>query len=118
MDAYQQDPLTDRELDIVGLLAQGLSDREIAERLVIAPGTVRWYNKQIYGKLHVGNRTQAAQRARELGLLPAEAEYAAHRQPSPRHNLPVPLTPLVGRKQELSQLAALLEQDDSRLITI
>lgn len=118
MGAYEQDPLTDRERDIVRLLAQGLSDRAIAERLVLSPGTVRWYNKQIYSKLHVGNRTEAAQRARALGLLAPEETGADPRHAQNRHNLPVPLTPFIGRKRELGQLTALLGQDDIRLVTI
>jgi predicted ATPase/DNA-binding CsgD family transcriptional regulator len=118
MDAYNQDPLTDRELDIVRLLAQGLTDRAIAEQLVLSPETVRWYNKQIYSKLHVGNRTEAAQRARALGLLAPEEPGSEPRQAQSRHNLPVPLTPFIGRKRELGQLTALLGQDDIRLVTI
>jgi predicted ATPase/DNA-binding CsgD family transcriptional regulator len=61
--------LTERELEILGLTAQGLSNREIAEKLVFSVGTVKWYLNQIYGKLHVGSRTQAIARARELRLL-------------------------------------------------
>ncbi len=61
--------LTERELEVLGLTAQGLSNREIAEKLVFSVGTVKWYLNQIYGKLHVGSRTQAIARARELHLL-------------------------------------------------
>ena len=60
--------LTQREYDILRLLNEGLSDREIAEQLVITVGTVKWYNRQIYNKLNVPNRTQAivqAQRQNE-----------------------------------------------------
>jgi len=59
-------PLTERELEILHLLATGLTNREIAEALVLTPGTVRWYLNQIYSKLHVKSRTQAIIRAREL----------------------------------------------------
>lgn len=61
--------LTDRELDILRLLAQGKRDREIGERLNLAAETVRWYNKQLYGKLGVSSRTDAVDRATALGLL-------------------------------------------------
>jgi LuxR family maltose regulon positive regulatory protein len=61
--------LTESELRNQRLLDGGLSDREIAHRLSLALGTVKWYTSQIYGKLGVDNRTRAAARARELGLL-------------------------------------------------
>ena len=61
--------LTARELEVLNLVAHGLSNRDIAEELTIAPETVRWYTKQIYSKLGISGRIQAANRARELGLL-------------------------------------------------
>ncbi len=63
------EPLTDREQEILGLIAAGLTNREIAGQLVISPETVKKHASSIYGKLHVSNRTQATARARELGLL-------------------------------------------------
>ncbi len=63
------DPLTERELDILRLLAQGMSDREIGQATFLAPETVKWYNKQIYSKLGVHSRTQAVARAQALGVL-------------------------------------------------
>ena len=63
------EPLTERELDVLIYLAEGHSNREIAERLTIAEGTVKYYTRQIYGKLQVNNRTQAVKQARELGLV-------------------------------------------------
>jgi DNA-binding NarL/FixJ family response regulator len=68
-DAGLADPLSEREQEILQLLAQGLSNREIAERLILAPGTVKNYVTTILQKLGVRDRTQAALRARELGLL-------------------------------------------------
>jgi predicted ATPase/DNA-binding NarL/FixJ family response regulator len=64
------EPLTDREQDILHLLARGYTNSEIAEELVLAVGTVKWYASQIYGKLGVSNRTEAAARARNLDLVP------------------------------------------------
>lgn len=61
--------LTPREHEVLGLIAEGLSNKAIADRLVLSVGTVRWYAQQIYGKLGVGSRTQALARAREHGLL-------------------------------------------------
>lgn len=68
-DAGLPEPLTEREREILQLLAQGLSNREIAQRLFLAEGTVKNYVTRILGKLGVRDRTQAALRARELGLL-------------------------------------------------
>ncbi|HEX5690228.1 MAG TPA: tetratricopeptide repeat protein, partial [Roseiflexaceae bacterium] len=62
-------PLTEREREVLTLMAEGLSNPEIAERLVIAVGTVKAYTANIYGKLGVRNRTSAARRARELKLI-------------------------------------------------
>jgi LuxR family maltose regulon positive regulatory protein len=63
------EPLTRRELEVLQLISQGLSNREIAERLFLALDTVKGHNRRIYGKLHVRRRTEAVSRARELGLL-------------------------------------------------
>jgi LuxR family maltose regulon positive regulatory protein len=63
------DPLSQRELEILRLIAQGLSNREIGERLFLALDTVKGHNSRIYGKLQVQRRTEAVARARELGLL-------------------------------------------------
>jgi LuxR family maltose regulon positive regulatory protein len=63
------EPLSERELEVLRLLAVGLSNKEIAETLVIAVGTVKKHLKNIYGKLDVHSRTQAVVRAQELNLL-------------------------------------------------
>jgi LuxR family maltose regulon positive regulatory protein len=64
------EPLTDRELEVLDLLALGMTNREIGERLYIAPGTVKAHTASIYGKLDVHSRMQAVARAQELGILP------------------------------------------------
>jgi LuxR family maltose regulon positive regulatory protein len=63
------EPLSQRELEVLQLIAQGLSNREIGERLFLALDTVKGHNRRIYGKLRVRRRTEAVSRARELGLL-------------------------------------------------
>jgi DNA-binding NarL/FixJ family response regulator len=68
-DAGLAEPLSEREEEILRLVARGLSNREIADRLNLAPGTVKNYVTTILQKLGARDRTQAALRARELGLL-------------------------------------------------
>jgi LuxR family maltose regulon positive regulatory protein len=63
------EPLSERELEVLRLVAAGLSNREIAAELVIAVGTVKRHLHNIYGKLGVHSRIQAAADARDLGLL-------------------------------------------------
>jgi DNA-binding NarL/FixJ family response regulator len=62
-------PLSDRELDVLRLLAEGGSNREIAGKLFLAEGTVKNHVSNVLAKLGARDRTQAALRARELGLL-------------------------------------------------
>jgi len=74
LDGYHGDiiltgPLSQRELEILHLIAAGCRNREIAERLSLAPSTVKWYCRHMYQKLDVLSRTQAIARARELNLL-------------------------------------------------
>ena len=63
------EPLSERELEILELIAQGLSNRQISERLFLAMPTVKGHNRNIFGKLQVKRRTEAVARARELDLL-------------------------------------------------
>lgn len=63
------DPLTQREIEILTLIAEGLSNPEIADRLIVATGTVARHSNNIFSKLGVRNRTEATVRARALGLV-------------------------------------------------
>jgi LuxR family maltose regulon positive regulatory protein len=64
------EPLSERELEVLALIAEGLTNPEIAEHLYISIHTVKSHASNLYGKLLVSNRTQAVQKARLLGLLP------------------------------------------------
>jgi NarL family two-component system response regulator LiaR len=67
-DANERDGLTERELDVIQLVAQGQSNQDIAETLVISEATVRTHMSNILGKLHLASRTQAALYALKEGL--------------------------------------------------
>jgi NarL family two-component system response regulator LiaR len=65
-----EDPLTDREMDVLKLVAQGMTNQGIADQLVISEGTVRTHVSNILSKLHIANRTQAALYALREGYTP------------------------------------------------
>ncbi|MBN2393457.1 MAG: tetratricopeptide repeat protein [Anaerolineae bacterium] len=63
------DPLSERELELLHLIATGMTNRAIAEKLVVSINTVKTHARNIYGKLDVGNRTEAVAKARALDLI-------------------------------------------------
>ena len=63
------EPLSEREIEVLQLIAEGLSNQEISSRLYLSLNTVKAHTRNIYGKLGVNNRTQAGARARALGIL-------------------------------------------------
>jgi LuxR family maltose regulon positive regulatory protein len=65
------EPLSERELEVLQLIADGLTNQEIASRLFLSLNTVKVHTRNIYGKLGVNNRTQAVTRVRGLGILPS-----------------------------------------------
>jgi LuxR family maltose regulon positive regulatory protein len=65
------EPLSERELEVLQLLAEGLTNQEIGARLFLSLNTVKVHTRNIYGKLDVHNRTQAVAQARALGVLPS-----------------------------------------------
>ena len=116
---HPSDVLTNRELEILRLVALGLSNRDIAEELVIALETVKWYNRQIYSKLNVSGRVQALNRARELGVLQVGMRITAAStaiMTKSLHNFPVPVTHFIGRTREIAEVKQLLSA--SRLLTL
>ena len=94
------DDLTWREQDVLVLLAERLTNSEIAERLNLAESTVKDYVGNILSKLYVKNRREAVERATELGLLNRDREPAS----ASRTNLPPERTPFVGRQVELTEI--------------
>ncbi|HEX5008505.1 MAG TPA: response regulator transcription factor [Hyphomonadaceae bacterium] len=62
--------ISDREFEVLELLAAGRSNKEISARLNVSPNTVKTHVANLYGKLEVRRRTEAVLRARELGMLP------------------------------------------------
>ena len=107
--------LKPREIEILRLMADGLTNREISEQLYIGVETVRWYAKQIYGKLHVSGREEASQRALELGLITPKSENLTI---TSKNNLPTQITPFVGRDAELDELRILLSKPETRLLSV
>lgn len=108
------DALTERELDIARLIADGLSNHEIAQQLVLTHGTVKWYCGQIYSKLGVNSRAQAI---KSLETLSLSDNLTVRRPPSSGVvRLPTPLTPLIGRQREIAAIHRLLQTN--RLLTL
>lgn len=106
--------LTKREIHVLGFLAEGLTNREIAERLFLSRSTVKWYVRQLNSKLGTTNRSEIVEQARGLGILSTDQS-----EPSPRqHNLPYQTTPFVGREAELEVLLSLLSRPKTRLVTV
>src|SRR5215470_14689233 len=96
------DQLTQRERKILRLVADGLSNQDIAGQLVISLDTVKWYLKQLYSKLGVNSRTQAIALARSTGLLDGtspKSDLGAPSEPTSLHRLPQQLTPFIGRSR-------------------
>ena len=112
-----RDDLKSREIEVLRLMADGLTNREIAERLYIGVETVRWYAKQIYSKLDVSGREEATAKATSLGLLDAQAEPSRMApRTKPKHNLPTQLTSFIGREQQIAEVTDLFSE--TRLLTL
>jgi predicted ATPase/DNA-binding CsgD family transcriptional regulator len=116
------EPLTRREQEILAMLVDHCSNKEIASSLSLSVNSVKWYARQIYGKLGVENRHQVAARASELGLL-TTSTFEETASPlldvslnKPKHNLPLQLTSFIGRADEIRQVRELL--GSSRLVTL
>lgn len=108
--------LNEREQEILKRLSAGLSDQQIADELFLSLNTIKWYNRQIYGKLGVKSRTQAIARAKDL-VLPDRASGGTTSLLSlARHNLPAQSLLFIGRSREIAEVKQLL--GTSRLLTL
>ena len=106
------DDLTWREQDILVLLSDRMTNREIADHLHLAESTVKDYVGNIISKLYVKNRREAVERAKVLGFLDRDRESVA----ALHTNLPPERTPFVGRKDELTEIKQLLGK--TRLLSL
>jgi len=108
--------LTDRERDVLALMAQGLTNKEISARLNIGRRTVDTHVDRVMSKLNATTRTRAVAEAGRLGLLSPNGGTTAPETPVPPHNLPIQLTTLVGRAEDLDEVRSAL--DRYRLVTL
>ena len=69
--------LSNREIEVLTLVVEGISNQEIADRLLIGTRTVNFHRANIYDKLQVSNRVQAFRKAARLGLIPFDPQFAA-----------------------------------------
>lgn len=107
--------LSHRELEILGLIADHHTNREIAEQLHLSVETINWYAKRIYITLGVSGRKQAVVKARELSLLgspPAQGLPSLTTQ----HNLPTQLTEFIGRDLQIQEI--IHKMSKTRLLTL
>jgi DNA-binding CsgD family transcriptional regulator len=111
-DEVHADDLTWREQEVLILLAERQTNREIADQLHLAESTVKDYVGKILSKLYVKNRRQAVERAKALGLLDRDRETVVR----PPTNLPAEATPFVGRRDELVEIKRHL--GETRLLTL
>ncbi len=108
--------LSPREIEILNLISTGLSNREISQNLYLSLDTIKWYNKHLFAKLGVNNRTQALNMARNYRLLQSQTDAHDDAKPQPGGQLPSQLTSYVGREWEISEIQNLFAR--SRLVTL
>jgi DNA-binding CsgD family transcriptional regulator len=107
-----QEKWKEREKEILRLLQKGHKNQEIATQLNLSLQTVKWYLRQIYGRLHVNSRSEAVAEAERIGLFNVSPQLQE------LISLPQMATPFFGRNKSLNQLDTLLSNLTVRLITI
>ncbi len=108
--------LSRREVEILGLISDGMSNREIAKHLYLSLNTIKWYNKQLFAKLGVSRRTEAVKVARQYNLLSSETDTKEQDRTYSLTNLPAQWTSYVGRTREIAEIQDLLVH--SRLVVL
>ena len=121
MNQTISEPLTPREIDILAAIVTGMNNAEIAARLVLSHGTVKWYVKQLYSKLSVHSREEAIAQALAQGLVPdpfGRKDQTQNSDCALVNALPQDVTGrYVGNAKMLSQLADMFQQS-ARLIGV
>jgi predicted ATPase/DNA-binding CsgD family transcriptional regulator len=106
--------LTWREQEVLELLTEHLTNREIASRLYLAESTIKEYVGNILGKLHVDNRRQAVKAALSFGLIDPNKKLEF----KSLNSLPIPLTSFVGRVSALIKIKEWIQDSSSRLLSL
>lgn len=114
IDSIQIQDFSEREREIIELIAEGLTNREIADRIFLSRHTVKWYIQQLNQKLYTENRDEIVDVAQGLGLLHTNVMINGR----PYDNLPQQTTPFIGRDAELNELKAIFKKPETRLLTI
>jgi predicted ATPase/DNA-binding CsgD family transcriptional regulator/Flp pilus assembly protein TadD len=109
--------LTEREREILRLIADGRSNDDIARALTLTVGTVKWYNTQIFGKLGVRSRTEAVAQAQRWGI-DGKGTEAAREDIAHAFDLPAQPVPFTGRARELAELEVLCHDGRHRMVTL
>ncbi len=115
IDSIQAQDFSERETEIIELIAEGLTNREIADRVCLSRNTIKWYIQQLNQKLYTENRDEIVDVAHNLGLLNIDSIGINGR---PHDNLPQQTTPFIGRNAELAELQTIFEKPETRLLTI
>ncbi len=115
MPSWMED-FSQREIEILNLISDGLSNREISQQLHLSLDTIKWYNKRLYVKLGASSRTQAVKLARQYNLIHSDEVIQKENKTYPVNNLPAQLTSYVGRNREITEIKELLA--NSRLVVL
>lgn len=111
-ETLQVNEISEREREIISLIADGLTNQEIADRVYLSKNTIKWYIQQLNQKLYTESREEIVAEAQQLGLLDSRADVGV------AYQLPRQTTVFIGREAELDTLHDIFANDDVRLLTI